>query len=178
MQKKEGSHAIQVEEKWKPPESGWVKLNCDAVLDERGRCFGLGGILRDEKGFVLAAWSCSRSGLPAPAAAEASALFHGINACKSMGISSLIIESDSLVIVSAVQDIEASSSRYGHLVDDITELLRFFSNWKIVHVRRSSNRAAHVLARAALRNDMDCNWILDVPGCIRDIIVEEQSAPF
>jgi ribonuclease HI len=173
IQKKEGYSSHQVDVRWKPLKAGWLKMNCDAVLDERGRRIGMGVILRDEAGCFRAAWSRSRTDLPDPAAAKASALFLGVSFCKNLGIPNLIIESDSQVIVSVVRVQEASNSRYGHLVDDIRVILRFFSKWKIVHVRRLSNRAAHGLARAALHNVMDCNWDHSTPDCIRDIIVTE-----
>jgi hypothetical protein len=40
--------------RWKASEAGWLKVNCDAALDQRGRRIGVGGILRDDKGSVRA----------------------------------------------------------------------------------------------------------------------------
>jgi ribonuclease HI len=175
MQKGPADEAQSAEESpWKPPEAGWMKLNSDAALDERGRRIGVGGILRDEQGSVRAAWSLSKHGLLDPTAAEATALFHGVLRCKSLGISNLFIESDSLVVISAIQDQGASNSRFGHLIDDIREVLRCFPRWKAGHVKRSSNRAAHGLAKAAFHQVLDCNWDFTIPGCVCDTVLAEQ----
>ena len=46
------------EEKWKKPEYGWIKVNCDgafsAKVDERVKCdAGIRVILRDDEGKVV-----------------------------------------------------------------------------------------------------------------------------
>jgi hypothetical protein len=45
-----------------------------------------------------------------------------------------------------------------HLVDDILLCLKTFPKWQIKHVYREGNRAAHVLAKEALKhtNDIYC----------------------
>jgi ribonuclease HI len=53
---------------------------------------------------IIAAWSFTKMGLlePTAAAAEAMALFHGIQFCKNLGLHSLIVEGDAIVVISAL----------------------------------------------------------------------------
>jgi hypothetical protein len=117
-QKKDGEPQQGSDNRWQNPLEGWLKVNCDAAIDRGGRRMGVGIILRDHEGNIRAAWSFSRPGLLDPTAAEASALFHGLKHCKELGVSKLVVEGDSKVIISAVQNRDASSSRFGHLIDD------------------------------------------------------------
>jgi ribonuclease HI len=99
-----------------------------------------------------------------PTAAEATALFHGVNFCKDLGITNLLIEGDSQVIISATQKQDVSNCRFGHLVDDIGAVMSSFPRWQIRHVGRDFNRAAHGLAKVALKNVMDRKWDHSIPN--------------
>jgi ribonuclease HI len=111
-----------------------------------------------------------------PSAAEALAMFYGVNFCKDLGISKLFVESDAQVVVSSVRNGEADYSRFGHMVDDIRAALSSFPQWKIGHVCRISNRAAHGLAKAAVHKVMDCKWEYAIPDCIGGIVLAELQA--
>ena len=76
--------------RWNKPVAGWLKLNCDAAMDLAGKRMGKGIIVRDHYGQVKAAWNFTNEGLFEPAAAEAMALFHGLNFCKALLIENLI----------------------------------------------------------------------------------------
>jgi hypothetical protein len=54
--------------------------------------------------------------------------------------------------------------------------LSFFPQWKIGHVCRISNRAAHGLAKAAVHQVMDCKWEYAIPDCIGGIVLAELHA--
>jgi len=58
------------------------------------------------------------------------------------------LESDALTAV--INVIAAETSGYlGHVYQGILSLLSSFSSWKIKHVKREYNRAAHELAQYA-----------------------------
>jgi ribonuclease HI len=170
-QKEEGELQQKNENRWKNPPEGWLKVNCDAALDKGKRRMGMGIILRDHEGKVRAAWSLSRPGLMDTIAAEATALFYGMKLRKELGVSNLVVEGDSKVVISAIQQRDASSSRFGHLIDDIVVVLSSSPSWQMMHVRRDSNHAAHELAKAALKNVIDRRWDFSFPECIGDIVL-------
>jgi hypothetical protein len=66
-------------------------------------------------------------------------------------------------------------SRYGHEIEDIKELLKFFTSWQALHARRLLNTAAHNLAKQASKAVMDKVWWGFTPECILDIVRAEQN---
>ncbi|GLT53961.1 hypothetical protein SLA2020_271950 [Shorea laevis] len=65
----------QVRPKWSKPESGMVKANWDAAIDSQSQRMGIGMVLRDETGSVLAAMSSCNPSVSDPTVAEALALW-------------------------------------------------------------------------------------------------------
>ncbi|KAK2649746.1 hypothetical protein Ddye_017235 [Dipteronia dyeriana] len=83
---------------WSRPPSGWIKLNCDGSCrnnpgSSRGR-----GILWDIDGNFKAAFS-THFGIGTNNRVELKAMLEGIQLCKSLFFSKVIIESDSKLIV-------------------------------------------------------------------------------
>jgi hypothetical protein len=52
--------------KWEAPTNGWYKANWDVALDSSSGRMGIGVIIRDDKGGVIAAMSKTREGLLEP----------------------------------------------------------------------------------------------------------------
>jgi hypothetical protein len=48
--------------RWRAPELGWVQMNCDAALDRQLGRMGLGMVVRDSQGCMLAAKGVVRDG--------------------------------------------------------------------------------------------------------------------
>lgn len=70
---------------WIKPPVNWVKVNCDTALDNAWGRFGLGVVVRDLDGRLLAAQSLSRSGMVEPVVAEGMASYYAVKLCKAMG---------------------------------------------------------------------------------------------
>lgn len=49
--------------KWEAPPSGVYKINVDGATAEKGRNSGVGLVIRDSEGKVIAAWSKYLAGL-------------------------------------------------------------------------------------------------------------------
>lgn len=160
-------------EKWQKPEEGWLKLNCDAACDHQQGYMGMGVILRNHTGQVMAARSSTKMGFFEPAVAEAMSLLHGIFLCKELGVQNLIVEGDAQTVIKALQEGSHTGARFGHIVDDMRLALQEMIRWRAVHARREANGAAHSLARLASRNVIDRTWINSVPECICDTVLQE-----
>jgi hypothetical protein len=86
------------------------------------------------------------------------------------------LEGDSLTIVKAITAKEPSFHRYGQIVEDIKLVLQSLRKWKVSHTKRDGNNAVHALAKEASRTVTDNTWIEEVPNCISNIVILEQSA--
>ena len=142
---------------------------------EEGR-IGLGAVIRDHNGNLLAARSVTKIGIIEPIAAEAMAAILAFQLSSELGVSNVWLEGDANMIVKAVESTEVNWSHTGHLIDDIRTILRRFPRWRISHVGREFNQAAYGLARLAKMQSIDRLWRTDYPECIRGILIAEKSA--
>jgi hypothetical protein len=67
-------------------------------------------------------------------------------------------------------------SRYGHIIDDIREILNCIQSWQIGNVSRVVNSAAHNLAKTTVKQVIDRVWIEEISNCICDLVLLEQLA--
>jgi ribonuclease HI len=158
------------------PSQGWYKANWDVAIDNLKGRVGLGVILRDERGQMLAAMSKTRIGTLEPSTGEAFVASSAVCFCRDIGVHRVVLEGDAKQIVDAVNANSASWSRFGHLIDDTRRILESFSQWKCQFVRREANEAAHRLAKAATIDVNDRIWRDAPPSCISDIVLMERLA--
>jgi hypothetical protein len=62
------------------------------------------------------------------------------------------------------------------LVEDIKTELSAIPQWRMTFIRRDGNKAAHVLAKMASRNNVTHQWLCTTPDCINNILRIEFSA--
>ncbi|XP_059450922.1 uncharacterized protein LOC132181699 [Corylus avellana] len=156
--------------KWQAPPSGFYKVNWDIAISTGRKCMGIGVIIRDAAGRVLAAQSKSFMAVYDPATGEALAALHAEGLCRDLGFYDIIFEGDSLSMVKAIGERDPNWLRYGHIVEDIKTVLRTLRQWKICHAKREANIAAHGLAKEATMFIMDNIWIEEIPICISNIV--------
>ncbi|XP_059436088.1 uncharacterized protein LOC132169016 [Corylus avellana] len=157
------------QDKWVAPPLGWYKINWDAALCKRQEKTGVGAVIRDWEGKILAVRGLTRSGCLDPLAAEAWAGTQALELGKEMGLSQILLEGDAKVVVEAVNAVTTDGSTIGHLVDDMKVLLSAFRQWRVQQVGRELNKMAHTIARQAVREGIERTWIGVVPDCIREI---------
>jgi cell division septum initiation protein DivIVA len=78
-----------------------------------------------------------------------------------------------LLTVSVVQALnreDQSWGRYGALTNEAKRLLRHVQKWKVCHVKRTANEAAHRLAKLAFSFNEERLWTEDYPVCPREIV--------
>ena len=78
---------------WKPPPESWCKVNVNAAIDNQSQKAGLGVVIRNDKGDVVAAIKPSSFNGDVPFA-EAQAIEWGMQVAKRAGIIAVILESD------------------------------------------------------------------------------------
>ena len=156
--------------RWKPPDFGQFKVNYDgAVFREQGRA-GIGVVIRNSDGAVLASLS-QQMPLPTTVAqVEALAARRAAEFTLEIGIDQVIIEGDSELIYKDLIDPGPSLALHGHLICDVLHLASAFSLCSFNNVGQTGNYVAHNLARRAISTH-DLNvWMEEMPPDILQFV--------
>lgn len=130
---------------WMPPEEGWVKVNVDAgELGEVGS--GLGVVIRDNNGSLLACATMQGCEKWEPEVVEAKAMVYEMQVSKEMGLSKVVFESDCFGIVNALRAGLVEENSFSLIVGDMLHLRSYFASVHRSFVKRSGNNIAHSLA--------------------------------
>ncbi|KAK6122599.1 hypothetical protein DH2020_043656 [Rehmannia glutinosa] len=133
---------------WIRPNRGELKLNVDAAIRPGFSMIGVGAVIRDEEGRVIACLAKPVSGSFDPLHAEIIAIREGLEMVRDIGTSVHYVETDSKL---AVELCNNPTSISGHessfVVGDIQELLLSVGgNYKCSFIPRQCNNVAHVLS--------------------------------
>jgi ribonuclease HI len=134
---------------WKRPLDGWVKLNCDGACKGNGELAGCGGLLRQSDGTWIKGFS-RKIGACDALHAEMWGLYLGLDMAWREGISHLIVESDSKVLIDMVTNNCKINGTIPSLVQRIQEILRREWHTQVIHTWREGNRCADWLANFSL----------------------------
>ena len=134
---------------WVAPTDLVYKLNFDATIFKELNCSGVGVIIRNANGEVMAAMSAKGPPVEDSEVAEALACRKAMEFAIDAGFSELIIEGDNVAVMSSLSHGGPNLSRIGHVVQDIQWLATGLRWAQFSHVKRSANSVAHVLARYA-----------------------------
>ncbi|KAL8107520.1 hypothetical protein AgCh_024073 [Apium graveolens] len=129
----------------------WLKKeivgNEDFQSSVQARIPGLGCVIRDEVGaFVKARSNVLRVNMQAREA-EALSLKETLSWTKTFRSSKCIFESDSKMIVDAVNG-NRGASMFDTIAEDCSELIKHFDGVLVIFVHRSVNKIAHLVAQA------------------------------
>ncbi|KAF5468871.1 hypothetical protein F2P56_012982 [Juglans regia] len=151
-----------------------IKANWDGAVDKEGKKVGLGVVIRNEEGEIMAAVGEQKSFISDPAIAEVYALRKAMELCRDLNFGRVIFEGDVQVIVNVVNEEEEDLSSYGCVIEDAKKLLKGRSQWSVKFVNRKANEAAHYLAKEALSLCFENVWIEEAPVCIESILLKEK----
>jgi ribonuclease HI len=119
---------------------------------------GIGVIIRDEKGGVIAAISKTREGLLEPTTGEAITLFFAMGLRRDIATQNVMFEGDAKQVMDAMNSTMSRWSRFGHLLEDTRHSLQRLSRCKCVYVNNEANEATHQPAKKAILNVNDRIW--------------------
>lgn len=139
---------------WIKPAKGMVKLNSDGCAKGNPGVGGSGSILRDCNGKML--WAqAAFFGEVTNMIAETKALLQGVERYKQRGISSLVIEVDSLILAQILQKTVNCLWQIRYDIRRIDQLL-MSCDYIVQHVHREFNCAKDWLANIGYRSGMFC----------------------
>ena len=134
--------------KWRKPDLGTLKLNVDAAMSLGASSFSIGLVLRDHSGAFVSGKTISKGMVTSVFEAEALAVLEGLNWLLTGNHDSVIIESDSLLIVQALQSPpDDNLLEVGFILDACRSILVSRPGYSISFVKRQANKAAHLVTK-------------------------------
>jgi hypothetical protein len=97
---------------------------------------GMGVVVHDFHGNLLAARCAIRTGCLAPAGVEAMVVLLAIQLCRELGCSKVHLECDAKGVIDAVNSKDADKSWMGHMIENIKVELQSFVHWQLPFVKR------------------------------------------
>lgn len=159
--------------KWRAPDKGKFKVNCDVALPSNGKGGKVVVILRDWQGKVhdgFARQIIAGSSLKG----ELLAIRTACEMIISLGLKEVEVESDNrqAILLSVSEsvppwDVRAVVLDNRHLATKGSISFRW--------IRREANKAAHEVATLALRNSLPSNWIACPPMSLLSVLRKEVS---
>ncbi|KAJ8754290.1 hypothetical protein K2173_002741 [Erythroxylum novogranatense] len=134
---------------WSPPLARCYKCNIDVSVVAGQHPFGMGMILPDSNGRGMMGKMMTIPGIGDPALGEALTFREALNWLKRTQARCDVMESDSLLLIHALQSNTFEFSYFGAIVQDCKHLLSLLPSMAIQFVRKSANQAAHSIVRAA-----------------------------
>ena len=159
--------------KWEPPPSPLLKINFDgAVFKDKGEV-GIGVVVCDSHGMVIASLAENIQRPSSSDEVEALAAVRVVSLAMDLNLHSFIVEGDSKVVISALRKEEESFSSFGHLISSIKHYLHSCTCISFSHTLRSSKSVTHSLAKHA-RHIVDFFvWMEDVPPQVNDVLLAD-----
>jgi len=141
---------------WVNPPPDKLKINCDGAFAKESKQGAWGFVIRDHEGNGVLAGAGKLQEVPNAMCAEGYACLAALEAAMNAGMAHIILETDSLCLVSTLKTESYDYSIGGTLFCEIADLLRSqFLSFEICHVPRSCNVCAHEHAKYGLSWDPD-----------------------
>ena len=170
------SELVSQNKKWDPPSEGVWKVNIDGAFSVANKRGAWGFVMRDSEGkAAMAGAGCIEIATNA-LSAEAHACVEALNAIAEVGVQNIVLESDSLVLVKALQSTEHDQALGGVLFREAKFLMStLFNSASVEHVSRSCNFAAHELAKLGRCRDPDhpSVWMDPLPEFVNVILARD-----
>ena len=142
------------------------KLNFDAAIFSGMKKSGMGAIIRNERGEVMAGMSAIGPRIETSEEAELLVCRRSLEFVVDASFTSIMIEGDNTNVMQAISSNVANFSFLNHVVDDIRHLMAGLQWVKTSKIRRGGNKVAHVLAP-------DLYWLEDSPPLALEALYQD-----
>ncbi|GLJ13809.1 hypothetical protein SUGI_0220390 [Cryptomeria japonica] len=139
--------------KWKPPPSGWKKMNFDGASKGNLGLSGYGVVIRDEKGNLIGV-VCGQVGFVSNNIVEITTLEEGLKWAYANGVSKVVIEGDSKVVLNGITNKRFMNWRLDTWIPRIYGYLQKFEDYHVQHTFREGNQVADLLANHGIDNSL------------------------
>ncbi|KAH9754587.1 putative reverse transcriptase/RNA-dependent DNA polymerase [Citrus sinensis] len=159
-----------VQKKWEPPPGNFLKVNVDAGINNRDQVAGLGAVIKDPSGKIVAADTKQVPLREGVSFAEAEAMEWGLQVAKELSLSALIMETDCKEVVDLLNNTKGSRIGISWVISDIQEQRRDFKEVKFRHIPRTCNTCAHSLTKLAVGANTSAVWLDHIPTEILNVL--------
>ena len=149
--------------RWKPLDPGLYKINFDGATFANDNCSGLGVIVRDGAGLVIAAMATRVPQLLQAIEIEALAANKALEFTQEMDLVEVVLEGDSSLVMVALNSKKPVLAPYSLMIQDSLSLSSAFSKLSYSHTEREGNTVAHNLTQLAVNVPNCVIWMEDVP---------------
>ena len=141
-----------------------MKINFNGAIFAEEKSSGMGVIIRDRKGLVIASMATRIPQQLRPVKIEALAASKALEFARELGIADAVLEGDSQVVMMALKSKTSVLAQFGLLMQDSLTLSTGFSKLSYSHTKREGNTVAHSLAKLAMNLTNCVIWMEDVPS--------------
>uniref|UniRef100_A0A2N9EK22 CCHC-type domain-containing protein n=1 Tax=Fagus sylvatica TaxID=28930 RepID=A0A2N9EK22_FAGSY len=159
--------------KWQPPSRHNFKINYDGAVFKETNEAGIGVVVRNKAGHVMASLFQKVRYPQSVESIEAWAAKRAVQFVSEIGLKEAEFEGDSKTIVAALNDPHHCPTHYGLLIADAKSLAHALDSYCFTHVKRQGNGLAHALARMAKHTDILEVWMEDVPPPLQQLYLSD-----
>ena len=156
-------HTQPTRHTWKPPPSGTFKINFDGAIFPMEKKYGIGVVIRDNRGLVIASCSKVVHQVLGVCDVEAMVTTWALSFAFDVGVKRAVLEGDSMAVISGLREDGMVLEPYGLLLEDVRILSQQFDELHYSHTKREGNSLAYSLARYAVSIPDFLVWMKDVP---------------
>ncbi|GAY41190.1 hypothetical protein CUMW_057530 [Citrus unshiu] len=95
--------------------------------------------------------------------AEASAILEGIKLAENLGLTPLVVESDSINVIRLMSRKINSNLEIDWVISEISAFICKKSLFAVKHILRSYNSVAHKVVKMTLGQSESCIWVQETP---------------
>ena len=162
---------------WKPSPLDSFKINYDGAIFCQDNKSRIGVIIRDNCGMVINALAQIPQAYQVEEV-EAMAAIRALEFRTKVGVSNVIVEGDSEVVVKALQHDNPSLASHECLLKDACLFTSFYSKLLYSHTKKDGNKVAHSLAKMASNSPGCVMWMEDVPPPIFFVLQANMTIQF
>lgn len=139
---------------WKPPKTGWIKVNTDGSASMINKTATCGGVLRDETAKFMGAFS-KQLGSCGALEAELWGIYHGFKKAWNSGYRKVIFEVDCAMAMNLIE----RDNNYDGPGRNLVEMCRTMKDWNwevwLRHIPREQNKVADMITNEAFTDDAE-----------------------
>ncbi|MBA0734622.1 hypothetical protein Gogos_018522 [Gossypium gossypioides] len=163
---------------WRLPNQGVIKLNFDASFVKNDKTATTAVLARNATGEIVGAETYLFEDITDAFVAEARACERALIFASKMCLRRLIVEGDSLTVITNIQKKKKDKSVLRPITHHIYNLGKCFEVVSYFAVPRVANEAAHTLAMEGRKRKVCGSWVHGVPGSVRMAALKDCSAWF